>query len=571
MQRIFCLAAFIFVAQSCLALSIDSVSVVEPYSGSPVLKYGKVELSVTLSGVVATAFYEPDPTRGGLNLNATFTAPNGAQQRVNGYFDGTSWRIRFAPSQLGTWTYAVSASDSGGTANWSGGSFSCVASSYPGFASVSGRYLTFSNGTVCYGIGHNNGWQYNVEQPALSSMAASGENLLSFWLASPWIIPSDNIPRTPIENTTDGLGNYNQASCAYLDGVVSRAEAAGVYLLPSIWAHDQLCAGIPAGWPSSWSNNAYSSVCAAGDFFTTGSTTDTAQWRLQKNFYRYLLARWGYSRAIAGWVAVVEVEGTTGYVQNQAQIATWSGKLSAFFAANDVYRGGAAAPLAISRVDVPSYDAGLGMRTTDSYSSKTNNLAVAQTIATQTATMRTSGKPAFHAEFGGDVLNGASQPAHLHHGIWGGVSSGAMSTPLLWCDGGNYPMLTDPNVGAAMSSHLQNLSAFMGAITYRGNSALTAATLSLGNSSLRGWSMRTTNSAFGWIQNSTGGTIGGQSLTVSTLAAGKYTIAFYDVWQSGSTPILTRSPITVKQNGQFSTTLPVLARPDVAFSIFPAP
>lgn len=564
-------AAALACVQSCFAISIDSVTVVAPESGAAVPVFGKLETSVALSGVAATSFYEPNPALSGLNMHATFTAPNAAHITVNGFYDGSAWRIRFSPTQIGNWNFTVSATDSSGTATWTGGTFSCIASTYPGFAKVNGRYLKFTNGTTCFAVGHNNGWQYDVEQPAFTSMAAMGENLLSFWLASPWIIPSDNIPRTPIENATEGIGNYNQASCAYIDGVLSRAESANVYLLPSIWPHDLLCSGIPAGWPASWSNNAYSSVCAAGDFYTTGTTSDTPQWRYQKNYYRYLIARWGYSRAIAGWVSVVEVDGTTGFVQNSAQVTTWSGKLSAYFAANDVYRTGSTPPLSMSRVDVPSFDSGLGMRATDSYSSKTNNLAVAQTLATQTTTMRTSGKPVFHAEFGGDVLNGATQPAHLHHGTWGAFASGAAMTPLLWCDGGNYPMMTDPNVGLSMRTHLQALANFTNGLGYQGDATLTPATLSLSSSSLRGWSMRTSNKAFGWIQNSQSGNIKGTTLTVSGLAAGKYTIAFYDVWNSGSTPFSTQSPITVKANGQLSATLPTLTHPDVAFSIHPAP
>lgn len=554
-------------------LNIDSVTVVEPASGGAVLKYGKAEVVVGLSGLISTKFYEPNPALGGVDLNATFTAPGGGNTKVNGYFDGASWRIRFSPTAVGNWTYSVAVVDSGGTANRTGGFLTCVASTYPGFAAIGGRYLQFSNGANCFAIGHNNGWQYDVEQPALASMAAQGENLLSFWMAAPWIIPSDNIPRTPIENAADGIGNYNQASCAYIDGVVARAETAGVYLLPSIWAHDQLCSGIPSGWPASWSNNAYSSVCAAGDFYTTGTGGDTAQWRYQQNFFRYMLARWGYSRAVAGWVAVVEMDGTTGYVQNPSQASIWAGKLKAYFAANDLYRvsGAATYPLAVSRVDAPTFDLGLGMRATDSYASKTNNIAVAQTIASQTAALRSGGQPALHTEFGGDVLNGASQPAFLHNGAWGGTAAGAAALPLLWCDGGNYPMLIDPNVGASMRSQLQYLSQFMSGIAYQGSTSLTTASLSFSSYALRGWGMRTSTQAFGWIQNSQGGTVNKQTLKISGLAAGKYKVAFYDVWQSGSVPVLTSAAITIKNGAQLSVTLPTLARGDVAWSAFPTP
>lgn len=553
------------------ALNIDSITIVEPASDMGVPRYGKVEALVVLSGVSATKFYEPNPALGGLGLNATFTAPGGARTRVNGYYDGANWRVRFSPGRIGKWSFSVSATDGGGTDTRGGEAFKCVASKHPGFAKVSGQYLKFTNRQTFFGIGHNNGWQYDVEQPPLADMAAQGENLLSFWMATPWIIPSDNIPRTPIENTTEGIGNYNQASCAYIDGVVSRAEATNVYLLPSIWAHDQLCDGRPPDWPASWSNNAYSAVCGAQDFYTTGTTNDTEQWRYQKNFYRYLLARWGHSRAIVGWVGVVEIEGTTGYALNNSATSTWAEKLRAFFASNDVYRTRRGLyPLTISRSDAPTYAPGVDMHATDSYDSKSKDSAVAATIAVQTAIERALGKPAFHTEFGGDVLAGASQPAHLHNGIWAGVSNGAALTPLLWCDGGSFPMLTDPNVGAAMRNQLRILSEFISGISYLGDPKVASIAPAFSDAALRGWGMGVRNKAFVWIQNSQGGYINGQTMTFSGLAAGRYTAAFYDTWSSGVMPVFTVSSIEVKHGGLFSVMLPLLSRPDLAVSIFRA-
>jgi hypothetical protein len=48
-------------------------------------------------------------------------------------------------------------------------------------------------------------------------------------------------------------------------------------------------------------------------------------------------------------------------------------------------------------------------------------------------------------------------------------------------------------------------------------------------------------------------------------------VAFYNVWQSGSTPVLIRTPITVKANGQLVVVLPTLTTSDTAFSVYPAP
>ncbi len=571
-MRYFILILGILLAQAAMAINIDSVSIEEPQSGAAVPQFGKLELLVTLSGVVATQFYEPVPANGGLNLTATFTAPGGAQTTVPGYYDGVSWRVRFAPKVIGTYSYTVSAADSGGSAATMPAMFDVVASTWPGFATINGRYLKFSNGSLCFAVGHNNGWQYDVEQPTFVEMAAMKENLLSFWMASPWIIPSDNIPRAPIENAVDGLGNYNQASCAYLDGVVSRAEAAGVYLLPSIWAHDQLCDGIPAGWPASWQNNAYKTLCSVTDFYkTTVSGADTPQWRYQKNYYRYVLARWGYSRAIIGWVAVVEIDGTTGYVQNAAQCSTWSAALRTYFAANDPYRVSTPTkyPMSISRVDQAGFDIGQDMRTTDSYASKTDKVGVANTIATQTVTMWNSGKPAFHAEFGASMAS--LQPAHLHNGTWAGSAAGACMTPLLWCDGGSYPMMTDPVVGASMRTQLLNLADFMSGVSFLGVSTATPASLSFNSTALRGWGL--TNLSTGstacavWVQNKNSGTISSSNtVSIANMAKGTYTVQWFNAWSSGATPYQTAS-VTLSKAGTLKVNCPNLAQNDIAVRI----
>jgi len=568
------LMAVMVFARGAMAISIDSVSIEEPQSGQAVPQYGKLELLVSLSGVAATHFYEPLPANGGLNLTATFTAPGGAQTTVPGYYDGASWRVRFSPKLVGSYSFTVSATDASGSAATTAAAFDVVASSWPGFAAVNGHYLQYSNGTVCFAVGHNNGWQYDVEQPSFADMAAMKENVLSFWMASPWIIPSDNIPRAPIENAVDGVGNYNQASCAYLDGVVSRAETAGVCLLPSLWAHDQLCDGIPSGWPSSWQNNGYKALCSATDFYkTVVSGVDTAQWRYQKNYYRYVLARWGYSRAIIGWVAVVEIDGTTGYVQNSAQCSTWSSALRTYFSTNDPYRVSAAGkyPMAISRVDQAGFDIGQDMRATDSYTSQTDKVGVANTIASQITTMWSSGKPAFHAEFG--ASQAALQPTHLHNGVWAGSSAGACMTPLLWCDGGSFPMMTDPTVGSAMRTQLQNLADFMGGVSFLGSAATTAASPSFNSTALRGWGLKNASSnatvCVAWIQNKNSGTFNStQNVSIANVVKNSsYKIEWFNTWSSGATPFQTTNVSTSKQSTTLTVSFPTLAQSDIAVRI----
>ena len=550
-------------------LPID-VSGVSPANAGDVPKYSKVELLVTLSYVAATKFYAPyDPATdpNGLDLSATFVSPSSAEWHVHGFYDGSAWRIRFAPNETGSWTFSVTATDSSGTDTWTGGSFTCTSSAYPGWARIDGHCLRFTEGQVLFGVGHNNGWQYDVEQPSLSGMAGKGENLLSFWIAAPWDTPASGPDRAPIENVTQGIGNYNQTACAYLDGVVGRAEDAGVYLLPTVWSHGQLrtATGHPwgAGW---WDNNAYGTVCSATDFFQTGST---AQWRYQKHFYRYLIARWGYSRALAGWVGLCEIEGTTGYVSNPSQAEAWCAAVREYFVSNDPFRGNASSqyPIAFTKSDWqsdwntwgPTFD----LRAVDSYRSQTDDVGIADRIGTQMQSMWGTGKPGFHAEFGGNTTSGATQPTHLHNGIWAGTCAGAAMTPLVWCDGGSWPMLTDPVVGGAMRDHLEYLAAFTAGITPSliGNPNLGPASLGVSGDCL-GWGMTVADAGFAWIQNPAG-TMGGQTVTVSGLAPANYSVVWYDVWTSGST-VFTSSTVAVAEDGILTCTVPTLSRADIA-------
>lgn len=551
-------------------LRIADVSLVVPADPEQAPKYEKVELLIAIEGVTATRFYDADPARGGLDLSATFVGPNGTWT-VPGFYDGANWRVRFAPDAVGDWSFSLAVQDGGGPDAWDGGSFACVASPHPGWARLRGGRVELSEGDVVFGAGHNTGWQYNdggVEQPPLAEMAARGENLLSFWLATPWAQPSFEwsgeplwAERSPIENSEGHVGNYNQSACAYVDGVIARAESAGIYLLPTIWTHGQLRDDNHpwgSGW---WYNNAYNEVCSVVDFFDTAGTE---QWRLQRNFYRYLIARWGYSRAVVGWVGLCEIEGTTGYRQSPSLADAWCVAVRDYFRANDPFRTGADGryPVAFTKVDTPGWGDG-DMRATDSYSRQREDVAVAAAIAGQTVTMRVSGKPCFHAEFGGDIVGGASQPAHLHNGIWPGAAAGATFTPLVWCDGGNFPMLTP-----AMQDHLQALSRFMAAIDYLGRPDLDVEAVDVAPP-CRGWATKSPDRGWAWIQNEAGN-MGGQVVSVSGLIQGSYTVEWYDVWTSSMVPLAV-GPATVDAGGTLYATTPALARADIACKFFRAP
>jgi hypothetical protein len=92
-------------------------------SPDPVQKYAKLELTVALGGTYSNPY---DPAV--IDLSATFTSPSGKAWKVNGFYNGTQYLIRFAANETGNWTYTVSATDASGTATNPGGTFTlhCV-------------------------------------------------------------------------------------------------------------------------------------------------------------------------------------------------------------------------------------------------------------------------------------------------------------------------------------------------------------------------------------------------------------------------------------------------------------
>jgi hypothetical protein len=559
-------------------VSVGGAAVVVPAAPADVPRYSKVELLVTLADVAATLFYEPDPSRGGIDLFATFISPTAASHSVNGFYDGADWGVRFAPDEEGPWTFEVSVEDSSGTDTWAGGAFTCTASANPGWVRIDGQYLRHAEGPLFFGVGHNNGWQTDVEDIALADLASRGENLLSFWLATPWARVSAGPPggegpdwiepaRAPIQCAELGLDEYNQAACAHLDGVIGRAEAAGVYVLPTIWSHGELRdpshpwsgGGTPEhgdGWW--WYNNAYSSICAAGDFFKMSDVSgETEQWRHQRNLFRYLIARWGYSTALAGWVVVCEINGTSGEHSNPAEADAWCAAVADYFRAGDPNRtnGANQYPIVATKTYYSTWDPGFDMRSLDSYDFS------ASAIATQTAGMRASGKPAFHAEFG----------APHHGGIWAGFASGAAMTPLVWCDGGGFPLMSDPVLGEPMRAGLEILAGFASSTAYLGDPALASAAVST-NAGPACWGagMMLSDRGFVWIQDDLG-SVGGTEVTVSDVADGIYDVDWFDVRVDGTTPYSTTQDVLVSGGSLIVTVPATLSLGDVALRFSPSP
>lgn len=198
------------------------------YPGSGIPKYEKLELTFDVQGATAQnpqLPYDPAPPAGiepgtnplhrGITVDGLFTPDNWQtvyrqpgfyyeyydDQMASGW-DGTqhdwsypsgrfAWKVRFAPSQEGTWQYKVVAEDASGRAESPTRSVSVVGSSNSGFVGVSKRdprYFEFSDGSPFLGLGY--GDSANLDDPVLKTepryqtYAQNHISLLRMWISS---------------------------------------------------------------------------------------------------------------------------------------------------------------------------------------------------------------------------------------------------------------------------------------------------------------------------------------------------------------------------------------------------
>jgi hypothetical protein len=79
----------------------------EHVTSRPIPKWTRFEQAFTSSQTYDNALQDAE-------LRVTFSAPSGQQRTVDGFWDGgTTWRVRFAPDELGTWSYASECTDTG--------------------------------------------------------------------------------------------------------------------------------------------------------------------------------------------------------------------------------------------------------------------------------------------------------------------------------------------------------------------------------------------------------------------------------------------------------------------------
>jgi hypothetical protein len=405
-------------------------------SAETLQRFGKLELTVDL-GAAYDNPYDPDDVA----LDATFTAPSGRQLAVPGFFmleqerrvqDATelmlpqgngAWKVRFAPTETGRYTYALRLRDRTGEVTTDAAPFRVEAGAAPGFvgqSKVDPHYLAFDNGSGFIAIGHNLPIYHTTGQlgdEGMRKFAAAKENYNRWWMASygfgiEW---------------ADKLGWYRQDAAARIDLVLDVAEELGLYYMMCMDTHQDFREG---GWLKNPFNAANGGPCEKpADWFTN----DAARAYYKKRL-RYTVARWGYSPNVLCWEFGNEFEG---WDQSPDEIKLpWHREMSDYLAELDPFDHlittsfwGHTGPPAYW--ELPN----IGIVQTHLYTNNDDNVAE----AVRGFSLHQWGshpKPHLFGEFGirshSTTEDKDPDGWGLHNALWAGLFSGCAGPPAPW-------------------------------------------------------------------------------------------------------------------------------------------
>lgn len=498
-----------------------------------------------------------------IDLTASFTQPDGRELVVKGFWDGEShWRIRLNPAMAGNWQYMVQVEDQQGVSEEVIGTFLVAASSHKGWLQTghqfnqtySRRYLVHHDGSAFYGVGHCDAFSifstldFTLETTRLiNNMNEAGENYVLWW------------PQFYFSVVENDYNNYSLENLQLIDGVLDTLEQDNKFVIFTVWDHSQLRDNIHPWANGNWFNtNGFSRLLPANDFFT-----DNEAWIWQENLYRYMIARWGHSNALAMWHTVSEVNGTNAFDNTN----TWHAKINEFFENNDPYQHLTTASKSGDQI----WNEGnrlMGVPQVHVYqdllnslnSPKAKTIETAQVIASYTETMwLQENKPNWIGEFGVQNAEANHYPELFHNAIWSALGAGAALTPAEWNDFDTWGVMTPE-----MKNHMRFLSEFV-TTTPLAQWDPQPLQITSSNVDIRGWGIAGEMGGLVWIQDAS---LRGLEIDeirqqtveqsnvlihITGLTTGRYQISPYNTWQGTF-----NTSFNIECNGDTSTQCTVL-------------
>lgn len=310
-------------------------------------QYSKGEFVITTSGTYKNPFDSRE-----VMLDMVLSSPSGKELVLPCFFERTAdktnfWRARFTPQEAGAYQYRFRLIHNGKkTKESKRSSLNISPSNKDGILHI-GDYWTFrfDSGKPFRGIGENVGWEsrsfekkkwtYDLFLPSLSG---NGANFFRTWMC-PWNLPVawKNVRQT--ERYQNSTSYFNESGIKRMDELVEMCDSLGLHFMVSIDAHGAL---IPdGGWKGNDHNKINGGPAATPQEFFTNDESKA----MYKNRLRYLVARWGYSPAIAAWEFFNEIDNAVftptphdSVLIDHRAVTQWHDEMSTYLKQNDPYQ-----------------------------------------------------------------------------------------------------------------------------------------------------------------------------------------------------------------------------------------
>lgn len=442
MKGIFTLA-FMILTSMFLGAQVPTINGINPLSNS-VGKFQKFEAQVDLSATFSNP-YDYDQ----IALSGIFVAPSGKKDTVDGFYmqdfslntstgslsaaNNAGFRIRFAPTETGTWSFSLKVKTAAGESPAVNGSFECTDSSNPGFVRKNTtNYLSFDSGAPYIPVGQNLCWQrsnaYLDYKKWLGSMGAAQSNFMRLWLAH-WGLGIE----WRNGNGFEGLKRYRQNNAWYIDWLLEECARQGIYMMFCINHHGQVSSNVNPNWSENPYNAANGGPCAqTWNFFDLPAAKN-----LHKNRLRYIVARWGFSTNVMAWELFNEVSFTDQFTTPSVRdaVRTWHDEMGQYLKKLDARKhlvttsyGGEEDPelWRLSSMDF----------TQNHLYAEVDNIEKAVS-GKGLDNLSAFGKPTYGGEFGisvgGEGLSNIDPNGiHIHNTMWASAFSGALGAAATW-------------------------------------------------------------------------------------------------------------------------------------------
>lgn len=520
-----------------------------------VKKYEKFEVIPELKNVEIENPYDPAD----IDVYALFTSPAGENIKINGFFDdykGTgTWKIRFSPRETGEYKFRVFVKDGSETGESPMSAFTSIESEHHGWIKPSVKnphYFTHDDGTSFYAVAVYSPW--GNSQKVFNTYADNGANLLAIWDIDYGGFVND---AGIIENK---LGQYNQEKLGKIDSLLSILENDNIKLMFAIWPHDLFSKTV---WAAQWKENPYNKITEAENVYS-----DSLAWNYQKMKYRYMIARFAYSRSWGIWELINEMDGTDGWAKGHHQEALdWVKKCVKYFSENDPYKHPVTASFSggfdeyreplYELTDIPNIHLYPAQGWKLKYPGDTSRSDMYNFGWASKRFWDKFEKPAIFGEAGADLTyyKPGTKEYHTsyHNQIWASLTNGLAGTPVWW----DFSILKEEDW-----QQLKHLSAFVSDIDFANLPYKPAESTGEGTDI---YIMDAGEKAFGWARSFSNQNISKAKFTVAKPGNGNYTITWFDTW-SGNT---VKADEVKSINGKLELVVPELKdqNRDIAFKI----